>query len=140
MTGIVPTAEFASIVFGRDIRLDDPAENFHEASRLYPNLAPDGLRTMLALAANPELQQTALRASRTHDHRAGLDLPAPRLPRSRLRDVLAERTSDPRQRLAELDAAFAVTNALLLSKGPFVINRPIIPHNFAANSPSWCRT
>jgi SagB-type dehydrogenase family enzyme len=50
---------------------------------------------MVALAANPELQQTALRSSRTHDHRAGFDLPPPRLPRARLRDVLAARSSEP---------------------------------------------
>jgi DNA-binding winged helix-turn-helix (wHTH) protein/tetratricopeptide (TPR) repeat protein len=42
--------------------------------------------------------------------------------------------------LGEIDAAFAVIDALLLSKGPLVANRPIVPRSFAANSPSWCRT
>jgi hypothetical protein len=42
--------------------------------------------------------------------------------------------------LGEIDAAFAVIDALLLSKGPLVGQRPIVPHSFAANSPSWCRT
>lgn len=42
--------------------------------------------------------------------------------------------------LGELDAAFEVIDALLLSKGPLVANRPIIPRNFVANSASWCRT
>ena len=42
--------------------------------------------------------------------------------------------------LGEVDAAFLVINALLLSKGPLVANRPIVPHSFVANSPSWCRT
>jgi tetratricopeptide (TPR) repeat protein len=42
--------------------------------------------------------------------------------------------------LGEIDAAFAVIDALLLSKGPLVANRPIVPHSFVANSPSWCRT
>ena len=42
--------------------------------------------------------------------------------------------------LGELDAAFAVIDALLLSKGPLVSNRPIVPRSFTANSPSWCRT
>jgi SagB-type dehydrogenase family enzyme len=95
MNRVVPTAEFASIVFGDDVALDDPAESFHEASRLYPHVAPGRVRTMAAIAANPELQQTAVRASRTHDHRPGLDLPPPRLPRARLRDVLARRKSEP---------------------------------------------
>jgi DNA-binding winged helix-turn-helix (wHTH) protein len=42
--------------------------------------------------------------------------------------------------LGEVDAAFAVIDALLLSKGPLVANRPIIPRSFVANSLSWCRT
>jgi tetratricopeptide (TPR) repeat protein len=42
--------------------------------------------------------------------------------------------------LGDVDTAFDVINALLLSKGPLVANRPIAPHSFVANSPSWCRT
>ena len=42
--------------------------------------------------------------------------------------------------LGEVDAAFEVIDALLLSKGPLVANRPIVARSFVANSPSWCRT
>jgi DNA-binding winged helix-turn-helix (wHTH) protein/tetratricopeptide (TPR) repeat protein len=42
--------------------------------------------------------------------------------------------------LGEIDAAFAVIDALLLSKGPLVARRPIVPRSFNANSASWCRT
>ncbi|MFL6776507.1 MAG: winged helix-turn-helix domain-containing protein [Sphingomicrobium sp.] len=42
--------------------------------------------------------------------------------------------------LGEMDAAFAVVDGLLLSKGPLVAHRPIVPRSFVANSPSWCRT
>ena len=42
--------------------------------------------------------------------------------------------------LHEMDAAFAVIEGLLLSKGPLAANRPIVPRSFLANSPSWCRT
>lgn len=42
--------------------------------------------------------------------------------------------------LGEIDSAFAVINALLLSEGPLVAKRPIVPRSFVANSPSWCRT
>jgi len=42
--------------------------------------------------------------------------------------------------LGEIDAAYLVIDALLLSKGPFVAKRPIVPRSFVANSPSWCRT
>jgi hypothetical protein len=42
--------------------------------------------------------------------------------------------------LGEIDAAFAVIDALLLAKGPLVTGRPVATGSFAANSPSWCRT
>ena len=42
--------------------------------------------------------------------------------------------------LGEIEAAFAVIDGLLLSKGSLVANRPIVPRSFVANSPSWCRT
>lgn len=42
--------------------------------------------------------------------------------------------------LGDVDAAFDVINGLLLSKGPLVSKRPIVPRSFVANSPSWCRT
>jgi SagB-type dehydrogenase family enzyme len=91
---IVPTAEFASLVYGPDgVALDDPAETFHEASRLYPNVAPGRLAALIALGRSPELQQTVARASRTHDHRPGVDLPRVALPRTRFRDLLVRRRS-----------------------------------------------
>jgi hypothetical protein len=62
VTRQVPTAEFASLGYGSaGVPLDDPAETFHEASRLYPNVAPGRLTTLLALASSPELQQTVSR-------------------------------------------------------------------------------
>jgi tetratricopeptide (TPR) repeat protein len=42
--------------------------------------------------------------------------------------------------LGQIDAAFDVINGLLLSKGPLVADRPIVPRSFLANSASWCRT
>lgn len=42
--------------------------------------------------------------------------------------------------LGETNAAYLVIDALLLSQGPLVANRPIVPGSFVANSPSWCRT
>jgi SagB-type dehydrogenase family enzyme len=81
MTEVVPTAEFASVVYGSGgVALDDPAEAFHEASRLYPNIAPGRIETLVALARSPGLQQSAARAGRTHGHRPGVDLPRGALP------------------------------------------------------------
>lgn len=42
--------------------------------------------------------------------------------------------------LGEIDAAFDVIDALLLSKGRLVSRRPIVARSFVANSLSWCRT
>src|SRR5262249_52872517 len=82
VTEVVPTAEFASVVYGsRGVALDDPAEAFHEASRLYPNVAPGRIEALHALARSPALQQTVARASRTHGQRPALDLPRGALPR-----------------------------------------------------------
>jgi SagB-type dehydrogenase family enzyme len=89
-----PTAEFASLVYGpAGVALDDPAETFHEASSLYPGIAPPRLQSMLELARSPALQQTIARASFTRDHLPAVELPPPMLGRARLRDVIAERRS-----------------------------------------------
>ena len=95
MTPIVPTAEFGSIVHGRTgVALDDPAEAFHEASRLYPNVVPPYVGALATLGRSVELQQSTLRASRTHDHRDGVALEPIRLPRRRFRDLVDERRSE----------------------------------------------
>jgi SagB-type dehydrogenase family enzyme len=94
VTPPAPTAEFASLVFGPDgVPLDDPAEGFHEASRLYPDVAPGRLPALFELAHNPELQQTVARSSRTHPQRAGIDLPRTTIGRMSLDDALAQRRS-----------------------------------------------
>jgi SagB-type dehydrogenase family enzyme len=94
LTPTVPTANLASFVFGDEgVSLDDPAEAFFEASRLYPRLAPARLETLLELARNPELGQVTARASRTHDHRPAVTLPRPALPTRTLADLVARRRS-----------------------------------------------
>ncbi len=106
-----PTAEFASFVYGSEgVRLDDPAEAFHEASRLYPNVAPGRLESLLALAASPELQQTSERSSRTHAHRSGVDLPRVTPPSGTLRRAFAHRASSlpARRRSVALDELAAL--------------------------------
>ena len=119
MTPRVPTAEFASLVYGPGgVSIDDPAEAYHEASRLYPNVAPGRLGTLLALARSAELQQTVARSSRTRDHLPGIDLPRRPIPRSRFRDLLERRRSalaaerhplELRDLAAVLQASYATT-------------------------------
>jgi SagB-type dehydrogenase family enzyme len=94
VSSITPTAEFASIVYGpQGVGLDDPAETFHEASCLFPDVAPGRLGTVLELARSPALQQTVSRASYSRDHLPQSWLPRPALGRARLADVLAKRRS-----------------------------------------------
>jgi SagB-type dehydrogenase family enzyme len=95
VTRVLPTAQFASIVYGAaGVASDDPAELFHEASRLYPNVAPPRLEVLRELAEEGELAATATRSSRTHGHRPGVALPEPRALRGRLGDLLMRRRSE----------------------------------------------
>ena len=90
----VPTAEFASLVYGSGgVPLDDPAEALNEASRLYPDIAPGRLTVLLELTRSPELQQTVARSSRTHVQRPGVDLPQAGVGSMSLEDALAQRRS-----------------------------------------------
>ena len=114
MTAPVPTAEFASLVYGPPgVPPDDPAETFHEASCLYPGIAPGRLQSMVELARSPALQQTVGRASFTREQLPATALPPARLGRARLRDALAGRRSGqarvnaplPREALASIVGA-----------------------------------
>ncbi len=92
----IPTAQFASLVYGRSgVSLDDPSETFHEASRLYPNVAPERLDVLTELSRGGELARTAARSGRTHEHRTAVPLPAPLPLRIRLGDAIERRRSVP---------------------------------------------
>jgi SagB-type dehydrogenase family enzyme len=103
---VMPTPHFASLVHGpRGIPLDDPAEAFHEASRLYPSMAPARLDVATRLASDPELQAVTRRAGRLHDHREPVVLPAPTPLIGSLDDLLARRRSGKADALRPLGAA-----------------------------------
>lgn len=113
----MPTAQFASLVYGaRGVTLDDPAESFHEASRLYPNIAPERLDVLNELSLGRELARTASRSGRTHDHRTAVALPPPLPLRIRLGDAIERRRSVSPQvlrpiRLRELATLLACSYA-----------------------------
>jgi SagB-type dehydrogenase family enzyme len=91
---VFPTAQFASIVYGAEgVSFDDPVERFHEASRLYPSVASARPEVLHELGRDGELARSVERSGRTHDHRPGVDLPAPRPLRGRLGGVIASRRS-----------------------------------------------
>jgi SagB-type dehydrogenase family enzyme len=90
----VPTPQFASVVYGhRGVPLDDPAEVYHEASRIYPSVAPERPEVLHELSTRSEFSRTVARAGRIHDHRLCVALPAPAPLAGRLDDVLARRRS-----------------------------------------------
>jgi SagB-type dehydrogenase family enzyme len=110
ITGVLPTAQFSSIVHGEaGVALDDPAEVFHEASRLYPNLAAGRLEILLDLARGTELNETVARASRTHDHRPSVELPPPATLRDPFGELLAGRRSSCAEALRPVSLADLAT-------------------------------
>jgi len=95
VSGVVPTAEFAALVYGEQgVDLEDPAEAFHEASRLYPRVAPGRLAALMTLAQNPELQQTVTRSSRTFPQLPSVALPTGGIPRGSLETAVEARRSE----------------------------------------------
>ena len=74
-------------------RLDDPAELFHEASKLHPALAMRQAGGLARLAANDELQVAATLATRSNPELPSYRLPSPRQPRCSLWAALDRRRS-----------------------------------------------
>ena len=129
MIRVLPTAEFASLVHGPEGGdLDDAAEAFHEASRLYPNVAPERLATLLALGGAGELQETVRRAGRLRPGGARVELPRGELPATRLGDAIAQRESGlgPRRTLS-LDDVGTVLAAVYAAteRRPGELRRPV---------------
>lgn len=96
--------------------LDDPAELFHEASKLHPALARRQAAGMARLAASEELRAVSVRAARRNPELPSVPLPAPIELRCPLARALARRASgrdfagalDPVTLATLLDAAYGV--------------------------------
>jgi SagB-type dehydrogenase family enzyme len=89
------TVSEASCVYGDDgVPLDDPAETYHEASKLYPSTVARQVAGSSRLSVSPELQVSATRAVRRNLHRPALPLPAPLAPEVTLAEVLGARRSE----------------------------------------------
>jgi SagB-type dehydrogenase family enzyme len=101
---------------GRGVLLDDPAEHYHESSRLYRRIAPERLDVLHELEGGSALLHTLARSARTHDHRPAIALPPPEPLGGRLGDVLARRRSVRPDvlrplRLSELSAVLCASYA-----------------------------
>jgi SagB-type dehydrogenase family enzyme len=89
----IPSVQFASVVYGDGVPLDDSAETYHEAAKLYPCSAGGENRGFVLLERHPGLQQSIERASRRRPHRPRVTLPDPVWPDSSCAAVLAARRS-----------------------------------------------
>ena len=93
---LIPTAHFAELVFGPGgVAADDPAETYHEASRLYESLGARQVPGVALLERHPELLETVARAGKRYAGRPRVALEAPDLPEATLGAALAARRSRP---------------------------------------------
>jgi SagB-type dehydrogenase family enzyme len=113
------TINVASVLYDDGVAPDDPAEVFHEASKLYPSLARRQTPGLAFLERSEQLRATAARAVRRNPELPFLELPKPRLPPTTLDEALRSRRSvrefaDEPLELAQLSAllfaAYGVTD------------------------------
>lgn len=93
MSDLQSIARLASVVYAEPPPADDPAELYHEASKLAPVTAARQLAGGARLAALPDLQRTAARASSRHPQRPLTPLPRPSELGASLGAALATRRS-----------------------------------------------
>jgi SagB-type dehydrogenase family enzyme len=104
-----PTIQFEELVRHGDVALDDAAEGYHEASRLYPSTAAAAVPGLALIESDPVVHASMARSSRRHPHRPGIDLPPPRRPRARLGRALDRRRSSAPLRRTPLRLAHVST-------------------------------
>jgi SagB-type dehydrogenase family enzyme len=89
----IPSVRLAARIFGADrVALDDPAEQFHEASKIYPSFGARQTRGH-ELERDRELQLSSLRSVKRSRHVRSIRLPPPGALGTSLGDVLAARRS-----------------------------------------------
>ena len=115
-----PVPFLRSTLYGGEYDLWDPAETFHEASRLYPALAERQAAGIARLAVSPELQQLAERRVRRNRQLPAVELAkGPRLTTTLADAIERRRSSQPlpggglsRTELGTiLHAAYGITDA-----------------------------
>ena len=90
----VRTVRSAALIFGGDAPPDDdPAEAYHEASKLYPSFAARQTRGRL-LESHLGLRVSSLRSVKRSSHLPAVPLPKPALPATPFSRVVEERRSE----------------------------------------------
>lgn len=112
MTGRPQTITWVPWIHGGDeVALDDPAETFHEASRLYPCVADPQTQGMRLLEASPLLRVSAARAVHRRTHLPSVSLPVGTCLDCSLADAIVRRRSQ--REWGASDVAFADLAAVL---------------------------
>lgn len=88
-----PTVKMAPVVYGGDPDVDDLAELYHEASKIYPSFGARQTRGYL-LEQSAELRHSAARAAKRSSHLPCVVLPEPILPAMPLAAAIEARRSD----------------------------------------------
>jgi SagB-type dehydrogenase family enzyme len=88
-----PSVVLADLIYGTELLLDDPAEAYHEASRLHPETAYAQLPGLQLLAEEPAVAVSTTRASRRRRHRPRVELGPAGPPSTALAEALAARVS-----------------------------------------------
>lgn len=110
MTDRVRTIRGVELVYGRDgPRLDDPAESFHEASKVSARLVAAQLPGVALLQGRRDLQLTAQRSVLRNPELEWRELPPPSLPDVPLGVALASRRSERTFAERSLDVAHVST-------------------------------
>jgi SagB-type dehydrogenase family enzyme len=88
------TVRWAPWLYGTDEPpLDDPAELFHEASKVHPSTAGRDARGLVLLETNEQMRRSVGRSVRRWSQVEALLLPEPAFPRATLADALRARAS-----------------------------------------------
>jgi SagB-type dehydrogenase family enzyme len=116
----VPTVAMASLVYGDNgVGLDDPAEAYHEASKLYPSFCSRQMFGAVQLAAHHELQQSSQRSVKRNRNLPVVGLPEPTYP-----DVTLEQAVRARRSAREFGlSSLSLPELATLLHGAYGVNR-----------------
>jgi SagB-type dehydrogenase family enzyme len=90
----IPSVAMESRIYGEDgVALDDPAEAYHEASKLYPSFSARQLLGAFRLGAHRELQLSSQRSVKRNRNLPAVHLPQPDFPAVSLEQAVLSRRS-----------------------------------------------
>lgn len=129
------TARWVGLVYGAEPPQDDPAEGYHEASKISPTMIGRQIDGARRLEASRELQLSSTRAVKRLGEEV-VSLPAPAKPDASLWDAIQQRRSvrafgpepvSQRALAALLGAGYGVTHSLESSDGVHVLPLRAVP-------------